>query len=89
MRAALADAALSPDEIGYINAHGTGTSANDPTEIEAIRACSAEHAGKLAISSTKSVHGTRWVAAGALESVAAFARASRRNLAADGEFHGT
>jgi len=70
MRGALADAALLPDAIGYINAHGTGTSANDPTEVEAIRAVFGAHAEKLAISSTKSMHGHALGAAGALESVA-------------------
>jgi nodulation protein E len=67
MRAALADAELRSEEIGYINAHGTGTPANDPTETRAIRAVFGEHAAGLAVSSTKSMHGHTLGAAGALE----------------------
>lgn len=67
MRAALADAALAPEQIGYINAHGTGTPANDVTETKAIRAV---FATPPPVSSTKSMHGHALGAAGALESVA-------------------
>src|ERR1700722_6778949 len=49
MRAALRDAGLAPESIGYINAHGTGTSANDPTETAAIRAAFGAHADRLAV----------------------------------------
>ena len=70
MRAALRDARLAPEQIGYINAHGTATAANDPTEVAAIRAVFGEHAGRLAISSTKSMHGHALGAAAALEAVA-------------------
>jgi len=70
MRAALLDAELAPQAIGYINAHGTGTSTNDPTEVEAIGEVFGPHAGKLMVSSTKSMHGHTLGAAGALEAAA-------------------
>ena len=71
MRAALKDAALAPEQIGYINAHGTATPANDPTETRAIRAVFGAYADKLAVSSTKSMHGHALGAAAALECLAA------------------
>ncbi|HEY2842470.1 MAG TPA: beta-ketoacyl-[acyl-carrier-protein] synthase family protein [Bryobacteraceae bacterium] len=70
MRGALADADLAPEAIGYVNAHGTGTLANDATETEAIRTVFGGHAGKLLVSSTKSMHGHALGAAGALEAAA-------------------
>ena len=70
MRAALRDAGLQPEQIGYINAHGTATPANDPTETAAIRAVFGAHAGRLAVSSTKSMHGHALGAAAALECLA-------------------
>jgi len=70
MRAALADAGLEPDQIGYVNAHGTGTLANDATETAAIREVFGAGAGELPVSSTKSSHGHTLGAAGGLEAVA-------------------
>ncbi len=70
MRAALADADAAPGDVDYLNAHGTGTMANDLSETTAIREVFGEHAYHLAISSTKSMHGHAIGAAGALELVA-------------------
>jgi nodulation protein E len=70
MRSALREAGLQPEQIGYINAHGTGTPGNDPVETRAIREVFGPHADKLAVSSTKSLHGHALGAAGALEAIA-------------------
>lgn len=70
MKIALDDAGLAGlplDAIGYINAHGTATTAGDATETESIKAAFGQHANKLAISSTKAVHGHLIGAGGALE----------------------
>ena len=67
MRAALARAAIGPEEVGYINAHGTSTPLNDKYESVAIESVFGEHARKLAISSTKSMTGHMMGAAGAFE----------------------
>lgn len=70
MKAALRDANLAVEQVGYINAHGTGTAANDATETRAIRQVFEKHADRVAVSSTKSMHGHALGAAGALEAVA-------------------
>lgn len=69
--AALQDAQLDAGDINYINAHGTATPANDPTETRAIQTALGEHAKHVPVSSTKSVHGHALGASGALEIVAA------------------
>jgi nodulation protein E len=70
MRMALRDAGIAGDAVDYINAHGTGTDVNDPTETAAIREVFGGHADRLAVSSTKSMHGHTLGAAGAIEAVA-------------------
>ncbi|MDD7969915.1 beta-ketoacyl-[acyl-carrier-protein] synthase family protein [Roseinatronobacter alkalisoli] len=57
MRAALADAGVAPQDVGYVNAHGTGTAANDRVESHALRAVMGGHLDRLPVSSTKSMHG--------------------------------
>jgi nodulation protein E len=68
---ALEDAGMAPEEVGYVNAHGTGTAANDATETAALHRAFGDHARRLAVSSTKAVHGHALGAAGALELLAA------------------
>ena len=70
MKLALDDAGLKPEEIDYINAHGTSTHFNDRSETEAIKLLFGEHAYKLAVSSTKSMTGHMLGAAGGIEAVA-------------------
>jgi 3-oxoacyl-[acyl-carrier-protein] synthase II len=70
MQRALQKAGLRPDQIDYINAHGTSTPYNDRTETQAIKTCFGEHAYRLAISSNKSMVGHTLGAAGAVEAVA-------------------
>lgn len=71
MQIALSQARLQPQDVDYINAHGTGTAANDVTETRAIRAVFGEHANRLSVSSTKGHHGHALGAGGAIELVAA------------------
>ena len=67
MRGALRDARLDPHEIGYVNAHGSSTPLNDPTETRAIHMVFGEHAAALPVSSTKAYYGHALGASGAME----------------------
>ena len=70
MRQAIADANASPEDVGFISAHGTGTQANDTTEASAIHQVFGPNASKIPVSSTKSLHGHSIGASGALEALA-------------------
>ena len=69
LNAALADGGLTPDDIDYINAHGTATAEGDPVEVAALRAVFGERASRLPVSATKSMHGHQLGAAGAIEAI--------------------
>jgi len=70
IQSCLEDAGLNAEEVDYINAHGTATKANDKTETEALKDVFGDHAAKLAVSSTKSMHAHCLGASGALEMIA-------------------
>jgi len=80
MRLALESAGLAPEEVGYVNAHGTGTQANDGVETAAIREVLGTHASRVPVSSTKSMHAHLLGAAGALEFVAALLALRRQTI---------
>jgi len=69
LNAALADAGLTPDDIDYVNAHGTATAEGDPVEVAALKAVFGNRAGRLAVSASKSMHGHQLGAAGAIEAI--------------------
>ena len=80
MRMALEDAGIAPEEIGYINAHGTATLAGDQIETAAIKEVFGPHARRLAVSSTKSMHAHLMGATGAVEFIAAILALERGAL---------
>lgn len=80
MTGCLNDAGLTPEEVHYVNAHGTGTTANDSTETKALKVALGERAYKIPVSSTKSMVGHALGAAGSLEFIAAM-MAIRDNVA--------
>jgi 3-oxoacyl-[acyl-carrier-protein] synthase II len=67
MRLALAEAELHPEQIGYVNAHGSSTPLNDGTETKAVKAVLGEHAYRVPMSATKAMHGHSLGASGAIE----------------------
>ena len=79
VRMALEEARVAAEEVDYINAHGTGTRLNDVTETQVLKRVFGEHARKLAISSTKSMHGHTMGATGAIE-LAATTMATARDV---------
>lgn len=80
MQAAVDNAKIDPNLIQYINAHGTGTKFNDETETNAIKKIFGDHAYKLAVSSTKSMHGHLMGAAGSLEAIITLQAMQRNEL---------
>jgi 3-oxoacyl-[acyl-carrier-protein] synthase II len=70
MRLAMRDAGIGPDEVDYINAHGTSTPPNDRSETQAIKSAFGEHAGSVPVSSTKSMTGHLLGAGGGVEAIA-------------------
>jgi 3-oxoacyl-[acyl-carrier-protein] synthase II len=69
LQAALRDARLAPQEVDHVNAHGTATRDGDPVEIAALRQVFGAHAGQVAVSATKALHGHLMGAAGAIEAL--------------------
>ena len=77
MRIALAEGGAAPHEIGYINAHGSSTPLNDPTETSSIKQVFGDHAYRLALSGTKGYYGHALGASGAIEAAICSLASSR------------
>lgn len=86
IRSALADANLPPDAVGVVNAHGTGTVANDVSESAAIRDVFGANLHRLKVTATKSLHGHALGASGALEAVATILGLQEQRVAATANF---
>jgi 3-oxoacyl-[acyl-carrier-protein] synthase II len=80
MRAALADAEIEPREVDYINAHATSTPVGDKAETRAVKSVFGEHAGRIPISSTKSMTGHLLTGAAAFEALACITALERQAL---------
>tara|TARA_R110000751_G_scaffold176555_2_gene282793 strand:+ start:18434 stop:19627 length:1194 start_codon:yes stop_codon:yes gene_type:complete len=88
MQACLEDAKMSPEDIQYINAHGSGTKQNDLTETQAIHRVFGEHARRLSVSSTKSQHGHVLGAGAAIEAIATILALTKQTLPATRHYLG-
>jgi beta-ketoacyl-acyl-carrier-protein synthase II len=86
IRQALEEGGVASEEVDYINAHGTGTPLNDSTETQVIKEVFGDHAKRLAISSTKSMHGHAMGATGAIELVATLMALDRGLIAPTANF---
>ena len=84
----LADAGLTPDDIDYVNAHGTATSEGDQVEIAALKQLFGERAEQLAVSSSKSMHGHLLGAAGAIEAITTVLALREQFLPPTANLHG-
>ena len=80
LRAALRDGGLAPEDIGYVNAHGTATQEGDPTEIAALQSVFGAGAAQLPVSATKSMHGHMLGTAGAIEALTTVLALARQAL---------
>lgn len=87
IRQALEEAGIAPEQVDYVNAHGTGTPLNDVTETQVIKEVFGDHARRLAISSTKSMHGHAMGATGALELVATLMALDRGVIPPTANYH--
>ena len=86
MQHAIEDAGVAPEEVDYINAHGTSTPYNDKFETMAVKSVFGEHAYKLAMSSTKSMTGHLLGAAGGIEAIFTVLSITRRNFTTNNQY---